>query len=59
MNVSNFVSCQDYPCLDVNKSKYLVPQIDVNPKKNPDGDDLRSITKTTKRSLLPGRRIII
>jgi hypothetical protein len=33
MKVSDYVSCQDFPCLDVEKAQYIVPKIDVIPEK--------------------------
>ena len=33
MNLSKCVKCIDFPCLDVNKDCYLVPNVEVNPEK--------------------------
>ncbi len=33
MNPSECVNCIDFPCLDVNKNCYLVPDIEINPDK--------------------------
>lgn len=31
MRVNEFISCQAFPCLDVNKNSYLVPAVEINP----------------------------
>jgi len=33
MRPSEFVRCADFPCSDVNKNRYLVPHIKIEPKK--------------------------
>jgi len=33
VNLSKCVKCIDFPCLDVNKDCYLVPNVEVNPEK--------------------------
>ena len=33
MNISKFVKCINFPCLDVNKDCYLVPNIEIEPDK--------------------------
>jgi len=33
MRPCKFVKCADFPCLDVNKERYLVPDIDIEPEK--------------------------
>lgn len=32
MRVNELVGCKDFPCLDVNKKSYVVPNVDVNPE---------------------------
>jgi len=33
MHPSKFVKCTDFPCLDINKDRYLVPDIEIEPDK--------------------------
>ena len=33
MHPSKFVRCTDFPCLDINKERYLVPDIEIEPDK--------------------------
>jgi uracil-DNA glycosylase len=33
MRVSECLRCKDFPCKNVNKSSYVIPEIDVNPSK--------------------------
>jgi hypothetical protein len=32
MRVNDFISCRDYPCIDVDKSKYIIPNIEIKPE---------------------------
>lgn len=32
MQIKRFISCKDFPCLDVNHSCYIIPDIDVKPE---------------------------
>jgi len=31
MKVSELVTCSDYPCIDVEKTQHIIPQIEINP----------------------------
>ncbi len=33
MRPNKFVKCTDFPCLDVNKDRYLIPDIEIEPEK--------------------------
>jgi uracil-DNA glycosylase len=33
MRPSRFVKCVDFPCLDVNKDRYVIPDIEIEPEK--------------------------
>lgn len=33
MRVSDCLRCEDFPCVSVNKSSYVIPEIDMNPSK--------------------------
>jgi len=33
MHPSEFVKCTDFPCVDVNKSRYVVPDVEIDPDK--------------------------